>query len=124
MGLRKPRRRKEKHRERRARLACFGELVQVDTSIHNWLEARGEGPGGGVFRGDSLGANFQLSVLTRQVTRLAKRFFGVPDFHFYALADGIAALLARCGKGALSPRQPSPPLNPSDFSFDFEPPEK
>ena len=42
LGLRKPRRRKEKHRERRERRACFGELVQVDTSIHDWLEGRGE----------------------------------------------------------------------------------
>jgi hypothetical protein len=64
-----------------------------------------------------LGENFQLSVLTRHVTRLAKRFFGVPDFHYYALADGIAALLARCGKGPLRPRQPRPPTGPQQFLF-------
>jgi transposase len=42
LGLRKARRRKEKHRERRERRACFGELVQMDTSEHDWLEGRGE----------------------------------------------------------------------------------
>jgi transposase len=42
LGLRKPRRRKEKHRERRERRACFGELVQMDTSEHDWLEGRGD----------------------------------------------------------------------------------
>jgi hypothetical protein len=29
---------------------------------------------------------------------VAKRFFGVPDFHYYALADGIAMLLSRLGE--------------------------
>jgi transposase len=35
-------RQRDKHRQRRARRACFGELVQMDTSIHDWLEGRGE----------------------------------------------------------------------------------
>ncbi len=30
------------HRSRRPRRACFGELVQMDTSIHDWTEGRGE----------------------------------------------------------------------------------
>jgi transposase len=42
LGLRQARRRREIHRERRVRRECFGELVQMDTSIHNWLEGRGE----------------------------------------------------------------------------------
>lgn len=42
LGLRKARKRKETHRSWRERRACFGELVQMDTSIHNWLEGRGE----------------------------------------------------------------------------------
>src|SRR5262245_46657740 len=41
-GLWQPRRRREAHRRRRPRRACFGELVQMDTSIHDWLEGRGE----------------------------------------------------------------------------------
>jgi hypothetical protein len=35
-------RRREAHRSRRPRRACFGELVQMDASIHDWLEGRGE----------------------------------------------------------------------------------
>ena len=37
-----PKRRRQKHRSRRARRDCFGELVQADGSIHDWLEGRGE----------------------------------------------------------------------------------
>jgi len=33
--------RRDKHRSRRARRECFGELVQADGSIHDWLEGRG-----------------------------------------------------------------------------------
>jgi len=36
------RRRREKHRSRRERRACFGEMVQADGSPHDWLEGRGE----------------------------------------------------------------------------------
>lgn len=31
----------KKHRERRERKACFGELVQIDGSHHDWFEGRG-----------------------------------------------------------------------------------
>jgi transposase len=37
-----PKKRRQKHRSRRARRECFGELVQTDGSIHDWLEGRGE----------------------------------------------------------------------------------
>ena len=36
------RRRRELHRSRRPRRECFGELVQMDASIHDWLQGRGE----------------------------------------------------------------------------------
>src|SRR5437764_4772734 len=42
-GLWQRRRRREPHRSRRPRRACFGELVQMDASEHDWLEGRGEG---------------------------------------------------------------------------------
>lgn len=42
-----------------------------------------------------LGQTLKLAVLATRVAQLAKRFFGVPDFHYYALADGLAALLSR-----------------------------
>jgi len=41
-GLWERRRRRDQHRQRRPRRCCFGELVQMDTSIHDWLEGRGE----------------------------------------------------------------------------------
>jgi winged helix-turn helix protein len=42
-GLWQRRRRRAPHRSRRPRRACFGELVQMDASEHDWLEGRGEG---------------------------------------------------------------------------------
>ena len=41
-GLWKSRRRKVKHREWRPRKECAGEMVQMDTSEHDWFEERGE----------------------------------------------------------------------------------
>ena len=40
-GLWAARRKSRPHRRRRPRRACFGELVQMDTSDHDWLEGRG-----------------------------------------------------------------------------------
>jgi hypothetical protein len=40
-----------------------------------------------------LGIKTKLRVLARHVLRAAKRLFGIPDFRFYALADGIQELL-------------------------------
>jgi len=40
-GLFEPRRKRSKHRLRRPRRSCFGELVQMDGSWHDWLEGRG-----------------------------------------------------------------------------------
>jgi hypothetical protein len=40
-GLWERKRRRDKHRQRRERRACFGEMVQADASTHDWLEGRG-----------------------------------------------------------------------------------
>jgi len=40
-GLWVRRRRRGKHRRRRERRACFGSMVQMDGSHHDWLEGRG-----------------------------------------------------------------------------------
>jgi hypothetical protein len=45
-----------------------------------------------------LGESLKLAVLSTRVTQAAKRFFAVPDFHYYALADGIATLFTRPGR--------------------------
>jgi hypothetical protein len=68
-----------------------------------------------------LGEDLKLAVLSHHVTRLAKRFFGVPDFHYYALADGIANLLAWCAKGPLNPRPTRSPADPQQFLFSLSP---
>jgi transposase len=39
-GLRSVRRRRQQHRQWRERKACFGEMVQLDGSHHDWLEGR------------------------------------------------------------------------------------
>jgi hypothetical protein len=41
-GLWQRRRQRDPHRSRRPRRDCFGELIQVDASIHEWFEGRGE----------------------------------------------------------------------------------
>jgi hypothetical protein len=38
----KPKTRKAVHRQSRERKACLGEMVQIDTSEHDWFEGRGE----------------------------------------------------------------------------------
>ncbi len=43
-GLWQQKRRRDPHRSRRPRRSCFGEMVQMDASIHDWLEGRGEAP--------------------------------------------------------------------------------
>lgn len=40
-GLWERKRRRDKHRQRRDRRECFGELTQADGSEHDWLEGRG-----------------------------------------------------------------------------------
>jgi helix-turn-helix protein len=41
-GLWQPRQRRDTHRRQRPRRECCGELVQMDTSLHDWIEGRGE----------------------------------------------------------------------------------
>lgn len=40
-GLWEPKQRRQRHRRRRERRAAFGEMVLMDTSIHDWIEGRG-----------------------------------------------------------------------------------
>jgi hypothetical protein len=48
-----------------------------------------------------VGEHLKLTILARKVLMVAKRFFGVPPFHYYARADGIAAILAHATVGPL-----------------------
>jgi len=40
-GLWQRKRHRDRHRQRRVRRSCFGEMVQADASAHDWLEGRG-----------------------------------------------------------------------------------
>lgn len=67
-----------------------------------------------------LGESLKLKVLATRVTQVAKRFFGVPDFHYYALSDGIATLLSRLGRWIHREREAKPASNRNQGTlFDF-----
>jgi hypothetical protein len=58
-----------------------------------------------------LGRRPKLEIMAVHIIKAAKRIFGIPDFRFYALADGIGAILGRTDKGPykrkiLSPKGP------------------
>jgi hypothetical protein len=52
-----------------------------------------------------LGTKTKLNILALHTMHEAKRIFGIPDFRYYALADGIKAIFKRIGKGPLKPRK-------------------
>jgi hypothetical protein len=60
--------------------------------------------------------SLKLAVLASRVLKVARRFFGVPEFHYYALSDGIGFLLSRLRLG--SPKSPRPAITPQ-LSFSF-----
>jgi hypothetical protein len=55
------------------------------------------------FSASWLGKSLKLKMLATRVAKAAKRFFGVPVFHYYAFADGIAVLLTLLGKWGRKP---------------------
>lgn len=59
-----------------------------------------------------LGSTAKLSILAMHAMGAAKRLFGIPDFRYYALADGIKAIFKRIGKGPLYPRGFENPISP------------
>lgn len=46
-----------------------------------------------------LGTRAKLEILALHVLQAAKRVFGIPNFRYYALADGIKEVLSRAGRG-------------------------
>ena len=54
-----------------------------------------------------LGSSAKLQILALHLLQGAKRLFGIPDFRYYALADGIKEVLSRTAKGILSVKIPS-----------------
>jgi hypothetical protein len=45
----------------------------------------------------------KLRILTEKLLVISQRFFGIPPFRFYALADGIRRVL--CGSTFLPPQE-------------------
>ncbi len=66
-----------------------------------------------------LGESVRLSILTANITSAAKRLFGVPDFHYYAVADGISVLLTHLSRWRPSPLAHSPPPLDPQLSLAF-----
>ncbi len=58
------------------------------------------------FAATFLGQQMKLRILTEKLLIISQRFFGIPPFHFYALADGIRRLLSG---SAFQSRKKSPP---------------
>jgi len=65
-----------------------------------------------------LGRNAKHKVLVSHAFKAAKRLFGIPDFCYYAVADGIKSILQRAGQGPLHPRGAEPAPHPQLPLFD------
>ena len=59
-----------------------------------------------------IGTRAKLEILATHVLKAAKRLFGIPDFRYYAISDGIKAILMQAGEGTSRPRGPDPPPDP------------
>ena len=57
-----------------------------------------------------LGQKMKLRILCEKLLIISRRFFGIPPFRYYALADGIQRVLAPGTYVSPSPPEPSPQL--------------
>jgi hypothetical protein len=64
-----------------------------------------------------LGQNIKLKMLVERISLVLKRFFGVPSFFTYAIADGIFNLLYLDKTALLGIKQDR--LDDFQLSFDF-----
>ena len=60
------------------------------------------------FAATFLGQKLKLKILCEKLLIISRRFFGIPPFRFYALADGIKHMLA--GGSTSPPAEPPPNL--------------
>lgn len=58
------------------------------------------------FAATFLGQKLKLKILCEKLLIISRRFFGIPPFRFYALADGIKQILA--GSSPVSQAEPPP----------------
>ena len=61
-----------------------------------------------------LGKSIKLKILVQHIEQAAKRIYGIPEFRFYALADGIKQVLFGRHSGT---GKPPPPLLGSELLF-------
>jgi hypothetical protein len=59
------------------------------------------------FAATFLGQKMKLRILCEKLLIISQRFFGIPPFRFYALADGIRNVLAQTSPGIPSQKPPS-----------------
>ncbi len=58
------------------------------------------------FAATFLGQKMKLRILCEKLLIISQRFFGIPPFRFYALADGIKRILSQT---SFDPPQQTPP---------------
>jgi len=59
------------------------------------------------FAATFLGQKMKLRILCEKLLIISQRFFGIPPFRFYALADGIKAILSQTCPGVPQPSLPN-----------------
>ena len=69
------------------------------------------------FMAVKLDTSVKLSIMSGYILKAAKRVFGVPDFKYYAMSDGIRAIFRRFpGK---IPTSPTEGLDPNQSGIGF-----
>jgi hypothetical protein len=57
-----------------------------------------------------IGTRMKLEILSSHLIKASKRLFGIPDFRYYAIADGIREVCARSPRRAPRPLETMPQL--------------
>jgi hypothetical protein len=69
------------------------------------------------FAATFLGQQMKLRILCEKLIIISQRFFGIPPFRFYALADGIRRILSHA---AFSPPEMPPPSQQLELTLGWE----
>jgi hypothetical protein len=69
------------------------------------------------FAATFLGQQMKLRILCEKLMIISQRFFGIPPFRFYALADGIRQILSQ---GTFSPPEMAPPSQQMELLLGWE----
>ena len=69
------------------------------------------------FAATFLGQQMKLRILCEKLLIISQRFFGIPPFRFYALADGIRMILSQTTPGQ---REPPPPSLQLELTLGWE----